>query len=89
MIRASASDEYAARIQQLQGAQVDFLVTARGWFDSRSTFSKRRRIKDNRVKLLSRRFELPQCVEDVRFTKLNIIEIVQFSILLRGGNRIR
>src|SRR6186713_3448039 len=80
VVRAAAGDERAVGIQQLDRAQVDFLVAGGGLRDRRLVLRKGRRIKDDGVEALTGDLELAELVEDVGLADLDVLESVELGV---------
>jgi len=86
VIRAGAADQHPAWIQQLDRAQVDLFVPASCRRHGGAAFGERRRIKNDRVKVFAGGLEVAQRIKNVCFAKLNILDLIKFSIAARGGD---
>src|SRR5437773_5899159 len=80
MIGARAGDQAAARLEQLEGAEVDLLVPAHGLLDRVLALGEGGRVEDHGVEALAAVVQIPQEVEDVGLASGDVREPVALRI---------
>src|SRR5579864_8971776 len=87
VVGAGARDEEAARLQQLQGTQVNLLIAALGGRDAVAILGESRWIQDDHLELAAHLVVLLQNVEGIAFAKIDVGDGIQLLIAPRGCDR--
>jgi hypothetical protein len=83
VIRAGATHQNAAWIQQFDRAQIYFFVAARRRVDTGAVLRKGGRIQDDRVEAFAASLHLAQRIENICLAEFNVRDVVQLGILAR------
>ncbi len=83
VIRAGATHQNAARIQQLDRAQIYFFIAARRRVDASAVLRKGGWIQDDGVKAFAASFHFAQSVKDICLAEFNVRDFVELGIFAR------